>query len=105
LILSVPGIGTPPSAGQRIEITAKRFEFVPSQVTLKKGVPVVLVLRSDDVTHSIVVKELNLKADIRKGRSTEVQLSPQMAGTFTGKCGHFCGSGHGHMQLVIHVTD
>ncbi len=104
LIPSVPG--TPSPNAQRIEITAKRFEFVPGEVTLKKGVPVVLVIHSEDVAHSIVVKELNLKSDVvRKGRSTEVRFTPQTAGTFMGKCGNFCGSGHGRMQLAIHVTD
>jgi cytochrome c oxidase subunit 2 len=90
---------------KRIEIVAKRFEFTPSEVTLKKGEPVVLVFQSYDVAHSIVVKELSLSADIHKGHSTELHIVPQTPGTFIGKCGHFCGSGHGRMQLLIRVTD
>ncbi len=33
----------------RIEIVAKRWEFTPSEITLKKGEPVILVLTSKDV--------------------------------------------------------
>jgi cytochrome c oxidase subunit 2 len=93
------------TSAQRIEIVAKRFEFTPSEITLKKGVPTVLVFRSDDVQHSIVINELSVKTDIRKNKTSEVELSPQKAGTFIGKCGHFCGSGHGRMKLTVHVVD
>jgi cytochrome c oxidase subunit 2 len=93
------------SAPSRIEIAAKRFDFSPNDITLKKGVPTVLVFHSEDVQHSIVFKDLNVKADIRKNKDTEVEVAPQTSGTFIGKCGHFCGSGHGRMQLTIHVVD
>jgi cytochrome c oxidase subunit II len=34
---------------RRIEIIAKRFTYDPDLITLKKGQPVVLVMRSSDV--------------------------------------------------------
>lgn len=105
LLLPVLSTASQSQDARHIQIVAKRFDFTPNQVTLKKGEPVVLVFQSEDVTHSIVVKELNLAADIHKGRPTELRVTPQTPGTFIGKCGHFCGSGHGHMQLLIHVTD
>jgi cytochrome c oxidase subunit 2 len=89
---------------RKIEIVAKRYQFTPNEITLRKGEPVVLVLRSEDVKHSLSVKDLNLAADITNGRSTELNVTPQKSGDFVGKCGHFCGSGHGRMQLIIHVT-
>ena len=89
---------------RRIEITAKRFSYEPDVITLKKGEPVVLVMRSSDVTHGIKVDELNLKSeDIKKGKDTEIRFTPQIAGHFTGKCAHFCGKGHGSMILQIDI--
>ena len=38
---------------QRIEITAQRFKFTPGEITLKKGQPVVLVIKSADVAHGL----------------------------------------------------
>ena len=38
---------------RRIEIIAKRFTYDPDTITLKKGEPVVLVLRSIDVAHGL----------------------------------------------------
>ncbi len=41
------------SAPRRIEVTAKRFEFDPAEITVKKGEPVVIVLKSADVPHGL----------------------------------------------------
>ncbi len=86
-----------------IELTAKRFEFAPSEVRLKKGEPVTLRITSADVTHGLYAKALGIDAEIRAGKTTEVTLTPQLAGRFTAICDHFCGAGHGnmHMQFVV----
>lgn len=88
-----------------IEIHAHRFSFEPAEITLKRGETVKLSLTSDDVTHSLVVPELNINQEIKKGKSAEVTVTPSADGDFHGQCGHFCGSGHGGMLFVIHVKD
>jgi cytochrome c oxidase subunit II len=90
---------------KRIEVTAKRFAFVPSEVTLKKGEPVVLALKSEDVAHGVKFDELHLKTEIAKDSAAELAFTPDKAGTFVGHCSHFCGSGHGEMTLTLHVTE
>jgi len=90
---------------QRVEIVAKRFNFTPGEITLKKGVPVVLVLTSADVAHGIKFKDLNLVVNAKKGQTNEVQFTPDKVGTFIGQCSVFCGSGHGSMKLTLHVTE
>jgi cytochrome c oxidase subunit II len=89
---------------RRIEIQAERFTYKPNVITLKKGEPVVLVLRSNDVTHGLKVPELNIKSEVKKGKDTEIQVTPAEVGHFTGKCAHFCGKGHGSMMLQIDVV-
>jgi hypothetical protein len=42
-------------------VTAKRFGFEPGEITLKKGQPVVLVLKSADVPHGLRFRELNVE--------------------------------------------
>jgi cytochrome c oxidase subunit 2 len=89
----------------RIEITAKRFTYEPDTITLKKGVPVVLVLHSVDVAHGLKIEAFNVKSDdIKKGKETEVQFTPTETGHFEGQCAHFCGKGHGSMKLQIDVV-
>jgi len=95
----------PASAPRRVEIVASRFSYSPSQITLKKGEPAVLVLTSRDVTHGLAVKELGIKKDVPNGQTAELEVTPTQAGTFQGKCSHFCGKGHQSMILTIHVVN
>ena len=93
------------AAPQRIEVTASRFTFDPGEITLKKGQPVVLVLKSADVGHGIRIRELNVEVKVGKGGTAEVQFTPDKTGDFVGHCSVFCGSGHGSMAFKVHVVD
>jgi cytochrome c oxidase subunit 2 len=88
-----------------IALTAHRFAFVPNEITVKKGEPVILVIHSEDVSHGLVIDALGVRAEAKKGESTEVKFDPETTGTFEGKCAHFCGKGHGSMILTVHVTE
>jgi cytochrome c oxidase subunit 2 len=92
-------------APRRIEVTAKRFAFSPSEITLKKGEPVLLVLTSADVAHGIRFKELGIETKVGKGQTSELAFTPEKVGTFVGHCSVFCGSGHGGMTLTLHVVE
>lgn len=88
-----------------ITITAKRFEFNPKEVHLKKGETVTLALSSEDVTHGFLCRGLKVDTDIPKGKVTEVVVTPQKAGEFTAICNHFCGSGHAGMKMKFVVDE
>lgn len=90
---------------RRIEITAKRFNFTPSDLTLKKGEPVVLVLKSEDVSHGLSFGDLGVNIKAAKGQSSELAFTPQKTGDFVGRCSVFCGMGHGSMKLTLHVVE
>jgi len=93
------------SSPSRIEIHAKRFSFVPAEITIKKGETVTLALTSDDVSHSLLVEGLHINSPITEGHVTEVTVNPQAEGDFKSRCGRFCGSGHGSMLFVVHVVE
>jgi cytochrome c oxidase subunit 2 len=101
LIQNTPGQHPP----RRIEVTAKRFEYAPGEITLHKGEPVVLVLKSADVAHGLRFKELAVDVKVGKGGTAEVAFTPAKTGTFVGHCSVFCGSGHGEMTLTLHVVE
>jgi cytochrome c oxidase subunit 2 len=88
-----------------VEIHAKRYAFVPAEITLKKGETVKLELVSDDVIHSLVIDGLHLKVRMPAGEKVEASVTPEQTGDFKGKCGVFCGSGHGTMALTVHVVN
>jgi len=89
---------------QRIEITAKRFAFAPNEITVRKGQPVVLVLRSLDVGHGLRIRDLAVDLKVKAGGTAQVTFTPDKAGDFVGHCSVFCGSGHGSMKFTLHVV-
>ncbi len=89
---------------QRIEITAKRFVFAPNEITVKKGQPVMLVLKSADVGHGMHFRDFNVDVKVKAGGTAEVTFTPDKIGDFVGHCSVFCGSGHGSMTILLHVV-
>ena len=86
-----------------VEIQAKKFEYIPSEVHLKLGEPVILRLKSLDRKHGFKVPELGLEAVVKGGETTDVALTPSKAGKFSFHCSVFCGSGHEGMAGTITV--
>ena len=88
-----------------VEITAKKFEFTPSEITLKKGEPVILRLTSTDRVHGFMSKPLKIDTDIADGKTTDIAVTPDSAGDFTVICDHYCGTGHGNMKMKVSVVE
>ena len=103
-------VGVPATIGltratKVIEISAKKFEFTPSQITLKKGEPVILRLHSSDRVHGFLSKPLKIDTDIPNDSVEDIALTPDSAGDFTVICDHYCGTGHGGMKMKITVVE
>ena len=92
------------AGAQRIEVTAKRFSFEPSTITIKEGQPVTLALKSVDVAHGLRFREFNVNLKADKDHTSEATFTPNKTGDFIGHCSVFCGSGHGSMALTLHVV-
>jgi len=103
-VLMGPAVAEP-AGPLHVEVTAKRYAFQPAEITLRKGQPVDLVVRSADVAHGLRVRELNLDIKINKGSIASVNFTPEKVGTYVGHCSVFCGAGHGQMTLTIHVVN
>jgi cytochrome c oxidase subunit 2 len=88
-----------------VHVSARRFEYTPAELTLKRGVPVILELTSQDRRHGFNIPELKLRADVTPGAPARVRLIPDRVGRFTFHCDVFCGSGHEDMTGVIVVTE
>jgi cytochrome c oxidase subunit 2 len=88
-----------------IHVTARRFEFRPAEIVLRKDVPAVLELVSEDRTHGFNVPELGLRTDVEPGETRSLRFTPDRVGRFAFHCDVFCGSGHEEMTGEIVVTD
>ena len=89
---------------QVIRITARKFVFLPREIRLQKGVPVVLELVSADVVMGFNAPDFKVRADVIPGQVARVRLVPEKTGTFGFLCDIFCGDGHEGMSGQIHVV-
>src|SRR6266850_513112 len=87
-----------------IRIIARKFEFVPEDIALKKGEPVVLEFTTADVLMGFNAPDFKLRTDIVPGQVARVRLAPDRTGDFDFFCDTFCGEGHETMSGTIRVT-
>ncbi len=106
---------------QVIEMTAKKYEYSPSPLRVKRGAKVQLRITALDRTHGF---KINLSPDgsdkksdlglifssnnddcfkLEKGVPTVVEFVARTPGTYSFHCCNRCGIGHGRMkgQIVV----
>jgi cytochrome c oxidase subunit 2 len=88
-----------------IHITAKKFEFSPDSITLKKGEPVVFEISSEDRKHGFNLRAFGIRSDVLPGKVSRVRFTPDKTGKFTFSCDVFCGEGHEEMTGTVVVTE
>lgn len=88
-----------------IRIDAKRFDYTPGELTLKKGEAVILELTSQDVLMGFNLPDFNLRADMVPDKVTRVRFVPDKSGSFTFLCDVFCGSKHEEMNGRLTVIE
>ena len=95
------------SAVQKVEVTAERFAFQPSEIRTTVGTTLEVVLTSDDTTHGFRIKGEGVNVQIpKRGRGTiTATFTPSKAGRYTFECSRICGAGHGFMRGTIVVVE
>jgi cytochrome c oxidase subunit 2 len=105
------GLKPPPDALE-IHVVAKQWMWKiqhPSGVReinalhAPSGVPVRLVMTSQDVIHSFYVPEFRMKQDVLPGRYTETWFKATRPGVYRLECAEYCGLDHSRMlgEVVI----
>lgn len=86
-----------------IQMTAKKYEFNPDTVRVKKGDHVKLVITAVDRDHGIKIEAFQVEQKLPKGEKVTVEFTADRAGTFPIQCSVFCGLGHKKMkgQLIV----
>ena len=87
-----------------IRVTARKWVFLPREIRLKKGVPVVLEFVTADVVMGFNAPDFKVRADIVPGKVSRLRLVPDKTGSFVFLCDIFCGDGHEGMSGQIHVV-
>lgn len=93
------------TAPHEIQMTAKKYEFNPNVITVKKGEHVKLVITATDHEHGFKLEDFKIDQHLMKGVSTTVEFTADKVGEFQFHCSHFCGLGHPKMKGKLVVTE
>ena len=105
-----------------IELTAKKYEYSPGEIHVKKGTRVQLKIRALDRTHGFKISPYPEGASkngqpglrfaeqqdnwkIEKEQERVIEFVAERAGTYAFKCSVFCGLGHGGMKGRLIVEE
>jgi cytochrome c oxidase subunit 2 len=104
---SAPATSTPQGTAsmQEFRLEAKNWEWTPSTITVRKGIPVKLTITSTEGNHGFGLPEFGVSKTVNSGETVVVQFVPGKAGEFEFMCNVFCGSGHQGMKGTLIVTE
>ena len=88
-----------------IKVSAERFAFTPSEITVEKGTVIEFHLTSEDTDHGFRIIGTDVDAQIPKRRrgETVVTYTADTAGRFIIECSRPCGAGHTAMRATLIV--
>jgi cytochrome c oxidase subunit 2 len=91
------------SSVQKIEMKARRYQFTPSTIRVRAGVPVQLRVLSTDVVHGLAIPGLNINERLDPGKEVVINFTPAKAGSYPFFCSVYCGPGHANMkgELIV----
>jgi cytochrome c oxidase subunit 2 len=105
---------SPPRGASEIYVVGKQWMWKIQHPTGQReinelhvplGVPVKLVMTSEDVIHSFYVPAFRTKMDVLPGRYTTLWFTATRAGRYHLFCAEYCGTGHSKMIGSIHVLE
>jgi plastocyanin len=94
---------------QVIELTAKKYEYSPVPVHVKRGMKVQLKIAAipdgaaQSGTPGLVFASAQDCWQLKKGETTTIEFLAQTPGTYTFRCCHICGPGHRGMKGALIV--
>ena len=101
-----------PRNAMKIHIVAKQWMWKAEHpsgareidaLTVPTGVPVALVMTSQDVIHSFFVPAFRIKQDVLPGRYTSIWFQADEPGDFHLFCAEYCGTDHSRMTGWVHA--
>ncbi len=97
--------GQAQDAHKIIRVSAERFAFTPSEITVEKGTVIEFHLTSDDTDHGfrIIGTEVDVQIPKRRRGETVVKYTAATAGRFIIECSRPCGAGHTAMRATLVV--
>ena len=104
-----------PDGAEEIQVEASKWNWkftypdgdISSELHVVQNRPTKLVMRSNDVLHSMYIPAFRQKVDCVPGRYTYAYLTPNRVGEYRLACTEYCGDEHSKMRTicVVHEND
>jgi cytochrome c oxidase subunit II len=93
------------SSPRVIRVSAERFAYTPSEITVEKGTVIEFHLTSQDTDHGfrIIGTEVDVQIPKRRRGETVVKFTADTVGRFIIECSRPCGAGHTAMRATLVV--
>lgn len=88
---------------REIVMTAKKYEFSPSEIRVRRGEAVKLTITALDRKHGFKIEVLDIDRELPEGEAVTIEFRADSVGTFPIACSKFCGLGHGKMKGALIV--
>ena len=79
---------------RRIPVVARKFVFIPNEITVRQGESVVLEFTAPEVAMGFFAPVLGLRTLIVPGETSRVAFTAGKPGRYDFLCDVFCGDGH-----------
>jgi cytochrome c oxidase subunit II len=106
-LLAAPTPAYEQSSPRVIEVTAERFSFSPSEITVRAGEAIEFRVRSEDTAHGFRIAGTPVNGVVpKRGKGVlAVAATFDRPGRYTIECTRMCGAGHDFMRGIIVVRD
>lgn len=103
ITVSAQRADAPPA--RTVSITAERFTFTPSEISVAPGTEIEFHLTSEDTAHGFRILGQSVELTIpKRGRGeATVRFTPPGPGTYVFECSRMCGAGHSFMRGTVTV--
>lgn len=107
LLIALALAALAPQSPRVVNVTAERFDFNPSRITVAPGEEIALHLTSDDTAHGFKISGTDINIQIPKRGQGEavVKFKADGAGPWKFECSRMCGAGHHFMRGEIVVKE
>jgi heme/copper-type cytochrome/quinol oxidase subunit 2 len=104
LVIATPAYEQGPRV---VDVTAERFTFSPSEITVRTGEAIEFRVHSEDTAHGFRIGGTAVNGVVpKRGKGVlTVTTTFDRAGRYTIECTRMCGAGHDFMRGIVVVRD
>ena len=96
-------LSAPVFATNTVEVICQKSFYHPEVIHAKVNEPLILIVKSSDVTHGFAIDEFKIAKEVSPGNPVRIEFTPDKTGKFDYYCVVRCGKKHLAMRGTLIV--